>query len=140
MTEFRLLVDTGVFLSAADRNEPTHQSCVDLLAQHSNTLATTAPVVAETAWLIESRLGPGAESLLLTMIVAGSVDVIDLEMSDYQRCIALIDTYRDLGLGLVDASLVAVAERLNLPTIATRNHRDFTVVRPSHIEAFELLP
>ena len=32
------------------------------------------------------------------MIVAGSIDVIDLEHNDYQRCIALIDTYDDLGL------------------------------------------
>ena len=74
------------------------------------------------------------------MIVAGSIDVIDLEHGDYQRCIALIDTYDDLGLGLVDASIIAVAERLNQTTIATRNHRDFTVVRPAHIDAFDLLP
>ena len=140
MNTFRLLVDTGVFLSAADRDEPSHHICVDLLAQYANSLTTTAPVVAETAWLIESRLGPGAESLFLTMIVADSIDVIDLEHGDYQRCIALINTYDDLGLGLVDASIIAVAERLNQTTIATLNHRDFTVVRPNHTNTFELLP
>jgi len=31
----------------------------------------------------------------------------------------LIDTYNDLGLGLVDASLVATAKQLNLAAIAT---------------------
>ena len=33
-----------------------------------------------------------------------------------------------------------IAERLKVTTIATLNHRDFTVVRPAHCEAFELLP
>jgi hypothetical protein len=52
----------------------------------------------------------------------------------------LIEQYHDLGLGVVDSSIVAVAERLGASTIATLNRRDFTVVRPMHIAAFELLP
>jgi len=43
-------------------------------------------------------------------------------------------------LGLVDASVVAVAERLGVTSIATLNARDFHVVRPRHAEAFTLLP
>lgn len=54
--------------------------------------------------------------------------------------VELIDTYHDLGLGLVDASVVAVAERLGITQIATLDHRHFRVVRPRHIDAFELLP
>lgn len=38
------------------------------------------------------------------------------------------------------ADLVDVAERLGLTTLATLNHRDFTVVRPRHAAAFGLLP
>jgi hypothetical protein len=45
-----------------------------------------------------------------------------------------------LRLGLVDASVVTVAENLNVVTVATLNHRDFTVVRPGHADAFEILP
>lgn len=52
----------------------------------------------------------------------------------------VVDTYADLGLGPVDASVIAVAERLNVTTIATLSHRDFAVVRPADCEAFELLP
>jgi predicted nucleic acid-binding protein len=47
--------------------------------------------------------------------------------------------YSDLRLDLMDASLVAVAESIGITTIATLNRRDFTVVRPRHVEAFELL-
>lgn len=51
-----------------------------------------------------------------------------------------VETYADLGLGFVDASVVAVCERLDVARVATLNRRDFAVVRPAHCEAFELVP
>ena len=36
--------------------------------------------------------------------------------------------------------MITVAERLRATSIATLNHRDFTVVRPRHADALELLP
>jgi predicted nucleic acid-binding protein len=59
---------------------------------------------------------------------------------DYERMAFLVETYADLPLGMVDASVVAVAERLNIAKFLTINRRDFAVVRPSHVDAFELLP
>ena len=40
----------------------------------------------------------------------------------------------------VDASLVAVAERLKLKSLVTTDRRDFRRVRPKHVAAFDLLP
>lgn len=134
-----VVVDTGVFVSAADTDEPRHADCAGQLTGHRGQLVTTAAVVAEAAWLIEDRLGPAAEARFLTMVI-NEVRVVDLTKADYQRCIELIDRYADMGLGLVDASIVAVAERLGLTTIATLNQRDFRVVRPAHCDAFELVP
>ena len=45
-----------------------------------------------------------------------------------------------MPLGTVDASVIALAERLKVSQIATLDHRHFSVVRPAHVEAFELLP
>lgn len=100
----------------------------------------TAPVVAETAWMIESRLGPASEAGFLRLVTAGELEVVDLTIEDYARCTELIEIYADMGLGLIDASVGAIAERFGVTTIATLNHRDFTVVRPRHVDAFELLP
>lgn len=135
-----LLVDTGVWVAAADTDEPRHTACAALLAAHHGELVTPAPVVAETAWLIEARLGPAAEARFLNLITTGQLDVIDLTAADYARCVELIETYTDLGLGLVDASIVTIAENLTLTRIATLNHRDFRVVRPAHCDALELVP
>ena len=135
-----LVVDTGVLVSSADRSEARHDASARVLREHAGDLAVPGPVVAETAWFIESRLGPAAESKFLELISQGEIDVIDLTMADYQRCITLIDTYADMGLGLVDASVVVVAENLGVSVIATHNQRDFRVVKPVHLDAFTLIP
>jgi hypothetical protein len=51
-----------------------------------------------------------------------------------------IETYADLGLGGTDASLIVIAERMKVSTLATLDRRHFTVVRPAHAAAFELVP
>jgi predicted nucleic acid-binding protein len=48
--------------------------------------------------------------------------------------------YADMDLGTVDAAVIAIAERLNIVTLATINPRDFPVVKPAHCDAFELVP
>lgn len=134
-----LLVDTNILLAAADTSTADHARCASILDEHPD-LAITAPVAVETAWMIESRLGPTAEAGFVGSIAAGELDVIDLIREDWFRCNDLIATYDDLGLGLVDASVIAVAERLGITTIATLNRRDFAVVRPTHCHALDLIP
>ena len=45
-----------------------------------------------------------------------------------------------VGQVVVDASVVTVAERHGITTIATLDRRDLLVVRPAHCDAFELIP
>lgn len=52
----------------------------------------------------------------------------------------LVDEYADLPLGGTDASVIALAERLDTATVITLDRRHFTVVRPRHREVLDLLP
>ncbi|MDQ6927635.1 MAG: PIN domain-containing protein [Actinomycetota bacterium] len=136
-----VVVDTSVLFAAADDRDGDHAACVDVVETRSaDELLVPATAVVETAWLIADRLGDAAEHRFIASIVAGDVTVIELTGADYHRCAELLATYEDLHLGLVDASLVAIAERFDVVRVATLNHRDFRVVRPRHIEAFELIP
>lgn len=135
-----ILVDTGVIFAVADAADNDHDACDELLASHSGGLLVPTPVVVESSWLIESRLGPVAEAAFLRSITSRELTRVDLAETDWNRAVELVEGYADLGLGLVDASVIAVAERLRIGTIATLNRRDFTVVRPRHMTAFELLP
>jgi predicted nucleic acid-binding protein len=109
-----------------DTDEPRHAACAGLLREHQSELAVPAPVVPETAWLVESRLGPAAEVRFLRLVTAGALHVVDLSVADYERCIDLIERYADLGLGLglVDASIVAIAELRGITILATLNNGD----------------
>jgi uncharacterized protein len=77
---------------------------------------------------------------------ATAIDVLDkgqtelLTDVDLRRISELVRQYADRRLGGTDASLVAVAERLAITTIATMNRRDFDNVRPRHAPAFTIVP
>jgi uncharacterized protein len=135
-----LLADTNIWLAAADRRSDRHQECAAVLREHGTDLGAPVPVIAETSWLILDRLGTAAQSSFLRLITAGRLTPVDLTAEDWQRCAGLAEQYASLRLGLIDASLVAVAERLGHTSLATLNYRDFTVVRPGHVAAFTLLP
>jgi len=135
-----IVIDTGVIFAVADRSDADHEACDDLLSAFAGELVVPTPVIVETSWLIEDRLGPAAEAKFLRSLTSGELRRQDLTDTDWERATSLVETYADLGLGLVDASIVAVAEHLEATAIATLNHRDFRVVRPRHIAAFELLP
>lgn len=133
-----MLVDTNIWLIAADHRSALHPQITDLLG--TSVWASPTPVIAESAWLILDRLGTGPHQKFLRLITAGQLEPIELTTRDWDRCEELCATYADLSLDLVDASLIAVAERLNETQIATFNYRDFAVVRPAHIDSFDLLP
>jgi predicted nucleic acid-binding protein len=134
-----IVIDTGVLFAAADRSDAHHERCSQFLDNTDAVLRVPTPVVIETAWLIGSRLGVDEQAAFLA-IVPSEIDRVDLRDADWRRVAELVTTYRDLDLGVVDAAVVAVAERLSATTIATVNPRDFLVVRPAHCDAFELVP
>lgn len=46
----------------------------------------------------------------------------------------------DLSLGVVDASVIALAERHGVDTMATLDHRHFGTVKPGHLDGVQLVP
>ncbi|MBI2705050.1 MAG: PIN domain-containing protein [Actinobacteria bacterium] len=134
-----LIVDTGVLVAAADESDCRHADCAAVLAS-DGPFVTTAMVIAETAYLLDRELGAIAEAALYTTILDGDLRVETLARHDWARIRELVETYANLPLGGTDASLIAIAERLNLTDIATLDARHFRVVRPAHCDAFELVP
>jgi uncharacterized protein len=73
-------------------------------------------------------------------LAAGKLIIEPIHPADPLRIAELVARYHDLPLGTVDASVIAAAERLGITEIATLDRRHFSVVRPGHTPAFELLP
>lgn len=135
-----IVVDTGPLYAAADTSDSHHQACVAVFEETSEQLVVPVSVIIETCFLIERHLGPLAEAAFITSLRPSGLIVESLSETDLERMASLITTYADLPLGAVDASVIAVAERLGVATVLTIDRRHFSVVRPRHIEAFTLLP
>lgn len=134
------MVDAGPLYAYVDADDDHHQVCLELLEAHSGPLLVPVLVVTEVAYLLASRLGVDAEVRFLGDFAAGNLTSEGVAAGDWLRIAELVGRYRDMRLGTVDSSVVAAAERLGVTQIATLDHRHFTVVRPAHVAAFELLP
>ena len=66
--------------------------------------------------------------------------VIPLIDSDIPRIAEILAKYADSYIDFVDASVMAIAERLNIQTVLTIDQRDFRMFRPNHCASFTLLP
>jgi predicted nucleic acid-binding protein len=108
--------------------------------QVSGRLVVPSPILTEVCYKAESRLGSETEALFLDSLVNGEFELEAVDASDLSRMAELVRRYKDFPLGAADAPVVAVAERLKATRVATLDHRHFRAVRPTHCDAFELLP
>lgn len=135
-----LVCDTGPLLAALDAADPDHERCAALLTQSDEDLIVPALVLAELDYWCSRRLGTPAWLTFVDDVLAGAYRVEPVEGTDLARCRELQARYVDLKLGVVDASIVALLERLGERKVLTLDQRHFRAVRPVHVEAFDLLP
>jgi predicted nucleic acid-binding protein len=138
-----ILCDTGPLVAAALADDEHHHACVELftgLHLAGRALLVPATVVAEVGYLLEREAGPRVEAMFLIALADGDFRLVDLTPADFRRAAELVATYADLPLGTTDATVIALAERLNVSEVATLDRRHFSVVRPRHVPALTLLP
>lgn len=135
-----LICDTGPLYAAMDRADQDHDTCARLLDSIDEPVMVPSPVLVELDWLAGQRLHPDAFHSFLADVDARRLQIVDLELDDYRRVSELLDRYRDLPLGFVDAAVLAVVERLKETKLATLDRRHFTIVRPRHLPALRLIP
>lgn len=135
-----LICDTGPLLAALDAADPDHRRCARLLTNADEDLLVPALVLAELDYWCSRRLPPEAWLVFLGDVIAGVYRIEPPTGADLARCRDLQVQYADLSLGVVDASVVALAERLGEPKVATLDQRHFRAVRPAHVKALELRP
>jgi uncharacterized protein len=132
------VVDAGPLYAAADADDADHEASLDALSRSDLRLVVPALVVAEATYFVGRRLGAAAESAFLRGL--GALDVEGPSFEDFVRMAELVEQYAGFPLGGTDASVVAIAERLEAAIVVTLDRRHFAAVRPRHREAFELLP
>ena len=122
-----ILVDTGPLVALFDPADADHQHCVDVLRTIERPLATTVPVLTEAFHLLQPA-SVGALRLMDFMAGQG-LRVLFLDDDGLERAFQLMAQYADAPMDLADASLVALAERLELQTVFTIDRGRFHTYR-----------
>jgi uncharacterized protein len=134
------LLDSSFIYAAFNRDDPDHLDCLEVIQLPAQKLLMPIITLPEVAFLVQRSKGHWRIPELFRTLRAGSFEWINPEPTDYDRAIEYMEKYRDAELDLVDSILMAMAERLNITRILTLDRRDFSLVRPKHTAAFEILP
>ncbi len=133
-----ILADTNAIISLLDRSDKHHISIVQIV--ENNQILIPATVLPEVDYLVNKYLGERVARSFLEALIDGSFQYLLVELIDIDRAVKIMARYQDIPLGLVDASLVALAERHQINRILTLDRRHFSIVRPEGIKYFEFLP
>jgi uncharacterized protein len=135
-----LLLDAGALYAQADRADPQHTALAEILQAEREPLITSAITVAEADYLILTRLGVDVELAFLDDLAGGTFQVECLIRSELGIARTLARRYRNLAIGLADASLVVLAQRFQTRRLLTFDERAFRSVLPLQGGTFTLLP
>ena len=135
-----IICDTGPLLAALDAADPDHERCARLLTEADEDLVVPTLVLAELDYWCGRRLPSDAWLIFLDDLLAGVYRAEPPTGADLVRCRELQAKYADLALGVVDASVRALAERLAEPEVATLDEHHFRAPRLAHVKVLELRP
>lgn len=134
-----LIVDAGPLYAAADTADPLHRSATRLLSTWKGELVVSAFAAAEADHLILTRLGVDTQTKFVRGL-ASAFTVVGLDGPGLEAAADICARYRDLKLGVADASTVVLADRWRTTVLATFDERHFRAVVPLGGGVFELLP
>src|SRR5688572_24641675 len=135
-----VIADSGAIYALYDRDDGHHRAVKAVLHALTGPVVIPMAILGELDYLLREFLGIDAELDLLDSIAGGTFTLEPLTSQDVVRCRELIEQYRDLDLGLADASVVAAAERLGVDRVLTVDERDFRAVRTRGGRPLILLP
>jgi uncharacterized protein len=135
-----LVLDTGPILAALDADDPDHERSAALITTSTERLVIVAPTLVEIDYWIRKRMQPRVWDVFTRDVESGIYQLEQLTATDLLRVAELESEYASLDLGMVDAAVIAICERLGEKKVATLDRRHFGVVRPRHCERLEMLP
>lgn len=120
-----VVIDTSALLAYLDRGSERHAAVEALVDAEREPLAVSPLVLAEVDHLVRRRFGERAADGVLRELSGGAYDIAAFGHEDLRAALVVLARYPERRLGLADASLVALAERVGASTVFTLDRRDF---------------
>ena len=135
-----IVVDSSLIYALLDQRDTNHHIAAAWYQRRTPAMATTPLILAEVDHLAGARAGRAAQAAWRSDVARSVYDVRWWTGAE-RDAVDIAERYADLDIGLADASLVALAARLDTADIATFDERHFRAIVPeSAAQAFRLLP
>ena len=135
-----IVLDTSGLLSAIDVSQRRHRAALAALRDAEPPWILSPLVLAELDYLLGTRVGVVAERTLLDEVGRGVYRLESFGADDVQAAERVIGRYRDLGIGLADASVIVLAARYGIRDLLTLDERHFRAMRGPGGRPFRILP
>lgn len=122
-----IVADTGAILALIDKSDAHHKAMVALFDEEPDWVLPWA-ILAEVDYLVAAHVGAQAEKAWLEDLASGAFQIEWGLDGDLIRAREITRRHRSLKMGLVDAVVMATAERLRADSIATFDLRHFGAV------------
>ena len=134
-----IVADTSGVFAALDRSQPGHEAA-RAVVEGEDVLILSPFVLAELDYLLSTRISASASIELLRDVEAGAYELAPFTSDDVGEASHVVEQYRDLGIGLADASIVVLAGRHETDRVLTLDERHFRALRTLGGKHFALLP
>ena len=135
-----IIADTSGLIAFFSESGHQHERVASWLDKNDDVMVVSPYVMAELDYLVATRKGVDAELAVLAELSGGAYELATMPTEDVVTAQRVIGRYRDLGVGLADASMVVLAQRYGTRTILTLDHRHFSVLRPLDGGLFKIVP
>jgi uncharacterized protein len=120
-----IVADTGAVVALIDADDRHHEPILALYDEDPTAWILPWAILPEVDYLLARHVGSQAAEAFLDDLADGAFAVEWGTADDLRRARELCVQYRSLQLGIVDAVVAAVAERVRARGIATLDLRDF---------------
>ncbi len=135
-----IVLDTSGLLAALDSSQRQHTEASAALRAAGGPYLLSPFVLAELDYLLSTRVSAAAAAALLQQVASSAYQLEPMGTSDIAAAADVIERYKDLDLGLADASLVVLAARHGTRDLLTLDERHFRAVRAGDGRPFRILP
>ncbi|MGH7758037.1 MAG: PIN domain-containing protein [Candidatus Dormibacteria bacterium] len=135
-----LICDTSALLAYFDASDRANLAVSAAIDADPGPYIVSPLVLVELDYLLATRRGTQAELKALKELTGGAWDLISLDASDLSEASYQIERYQGQRIGLADASLAVLADRLRTTRVLTLDHRHFDVVRTRTGHRIEVTP
>lgn len=125
----KVVADTGPLIAAANKRDKAHALSAALVSELGRNLVIPEPVLVEVDYLLRARVSRAAARLFLEAVATGEHEVAFLSQGILRRAAEIDSSFEGLDLGFVDATVMAYAERHELP-ILTFDFEHFRAASP----------